>query len=180
MVNSNNVTTGKAAVGGAIFAAPVGTTLPTNPTDALDSAFVGLGYASDAGLTMSTAMGNENVKAWGGDTVMVLHTEKTETFKFKLIEILSEDVLKAIYGAGNVSKSENVTTVKSNAEDPAEMAWVFDMIMRDDKVKRVVIPHATLTALGDVVYTDNEVSGYDCTITALSDSTGVTHYEYIA
>lgn len=178
--NSSNVTTGKAAVGGAIFVAPVGTTLPTNPTDTLNSAFVGLGYASDAGLTLSTALSNEAVKAWGGDTVMMLHTDKTETFKFKLIEILSEDVLKTIYGSSNITTSGSVTTVKSNADEPAEMAWVFEMIMRDDKVKRIVVPRASLTALGDIVYTDTEVSGYDCTLTALSDSTGVTHYEYIA
>ena len=37
--NKANVTTGKPKVGGAVFRAPVGTTLPTDASTALNSAF---------------------------------------------------------------------------------------------------------------------------------------------
>ena len=50
-----NVSAGKPAVGGAVFVAPTGTTLPTDATTALGSAFKALGYCSDDGLTNSNS-----------------------------------------------------------------------------------------------------------------------------
>ena len=51
MADVKNVTAGKPKVGGAIFRAPLGTTLPTDATTNLDAAFKALGYCSDDGLT---------------------------------------------------------------------------------------------------------------------------------
>ena len=45
-------------------------------------------------------------------------------------------------------------------------------------IERIVIPRGKVTAVGDTVYVDNDVAGYDITITALPDSTGNYSYEY--
>ena len=81
MNKATNVSAGKPKVGGAIFTAPVGTALPTTALESLDPAFVGLGYVSDDGLTNSTAMETEKIKAWGGDTVLVIQKSKDDTIK---------------------------------------------------------------------------------------------------
>ena len=46
MSNVANVSTAKPKVGGAIYSAPLGTTLPVDATTALDVAFKSLGYIS--------------------------------------------------------------------------------------------------------------------------------------
>ena len=69
-----NVTTGKPKVAGAVFVAPTGTTLPTDATTALGTAFKELGYVSEDGVTNNNSPESENVKAWGGDTVLIRRT----------------------------------------------------------------------------------------------------------
>ena len=179
METVTNVTAGKPAAGGAIYRAPLGTTLPTDATTALDAAFVSLGFCSDDGLTNSNSPESDNVKAWGGKNVLALQTDKPDTFQFKLIEVLNPDVLKAVYGDDNVTGTLTTgITVKANADEPKEASWVIDMVMRDGAVTRKVLPDAKVTELGDIVYKDDEVTGYEVTLLAMPDATGQTHYEY--
>ena len=48
--NANNVTAGKPKIGGAVYRAPKGTTLPTDATSALAAEFKCLGYCSELSL----------------------------------------------------------------------------------------------------------------------------------
>lgn len=179
METVTNVTAGKPAAGGAIYRAPLGTTLPTDATTALDAAFVSLGFCSDDGLTNSNSPESDNVKAWGGKNVLALQTDKPDTFQFKLIEVLNPNVLKAVYGDDNVTGTLSTgITVKANADEPEEACWVVDMVLRDGAVTRKVLPDAKVTELGDIVYKDDEVTGYEVTLLAMPDATGQTHYEY--
>lgn len=178
--NSANVTTGKPQVTGAIYCAPLATTLPTDATTALNNAFKGLGYVSEDGLTNANSFDSENVKAWGGDTVDTIESNKVDTFKFKLLETLNADVIKAVFGSANVSGALSTgMTVKANAKEREAMSWVVEMILRGGILKRIVVPNAKISAIAEIVYKDNEATGYDVTITAFPDASGNTHYEYI-
>ena len=178
--NAGNVSTAKPAVAGAIHRAPAGTTLPTTADETLATGFKGLGYVSDDGATNSDERESEEVKAWGGDTVAAPQTGFTDKFKYKLIESLNTDVLKAVYGDGNVSGTlASGLTVKVNAKEQPEASWVIDTILTGDVKKRMVIPKGKLTEKGEVVYKDNEPIGYEVTITAFPDTDGNTHYEYL-
>ena len=181
MSNATNVSAGKPKVGGAIYAAPVGTPLPTSTSEALDAAFKGLGYCSDDGLTNSTSLDVQKIKAWGGDTVLVIQSSREDTFKYKLIEVKSVEVLKHVYGKDNVTGTsiETGITVKVNNTDVPEQSVVIDIILRDNTAKRIVIPSCKVSEVGDIVYGDEDAIGYDTTVDCTPDSAGNTHYEYI-
>lgn len=185
-MGATNVTAGKPAVSGAIYRALLssGLTLPTDATTAMSTLtdFKSLGYVSDAGLTNSNSPEASNIKAWGGDTVLSIQTAKEDSFSFTLLETLDAEVLKAVYGSGNVAveSSTGAITITANSDEQEEAAWVIDMAVRGGKKKRIVIPNAKITSVGDIAYADESAVGYELTITAIPDATGNTHYEYIA
>ena len=180
MGNVNNVTAGKPVVGGSIFWAPQGTTLPTDVDDTLDVAFKDLGYAADAGLVNSNSPANTAIKAWGGDTVLDVQTEKPDTFKFKLLETLNVEVAKFVYGADNVSGTLTTgITIIANSKEQDTMSMVIDMILRNGNLKRIVIPNGKVTAVSDISYVDSDAVGYETTVSCYPDASGNTHYEYI-
>ena len=175
-----NVTAGKPAIGGAIWRAAKGTAVPTDATTALAADFKALGYCSEDGLVNANAPSTSFVRAWGKDIVLTLLDEKNDNFQVTLIEALNDEVLKAVYGSGNVSGTLAAgISVDVDNTLPEEGVWVIDMVMNSNTVKRIVIPHGVLTDLGDITYSDSDAVGYEVTITAMPDATGKTHHEYI-
>lgn len=176
---SANVSAAKPGTGGALNAGATSATLPTATGTAL-TGFTSLGYISEDGFTNETTRDTEEIKAWGGDTVLSPQTGFTDTFKCTLIEVLNVDVLKEIFGASNVTGTlSDGISVSVDSTELTERAWVCDMVMRNNTAKRVVIPKGRITEIGEIAYKDSEAVGYEITITAFPDDSGKTHYEYI-
>lgn len=179
MPTASNVSTGKPKVAGAVYRAPKGTTLPTDASTALANTFEDMGYISEDGITNSNSPDSEKIKDWGGQTVLVVVNEKSDTFKIKFLESLNADVLETVYGAANVTVGTGTISVVANAAELGEYVYVIDMVMKGGALKRIVIPCGSLSELGDIVYKANEAVGYEVTLECLPDASGNSHYEYI-
>ncbi|HEL0624823.1 phage tail tube protein [Streptococcus equi] len=178
--DNKNVTSAKPKTGGAIYSAPLGTELPKNATDNLNGKFKNLGYVSEDGVTNEDTRSSENIKAWGGDIVGAVQTEKEDKFKYKLIESLNVEVLKEVYGSTNVTGDlDKGIHIKSNSTELEAHALIVDMIMNGGILKRIVLPNAKVDEVGEIKYVDGEVVGYETTLKCFPDENGDTHHEYI-
>lgn len=174
-----NVAVGKPATGGAIFKAPAGTSLPTDATTSLSGAYVCLGYISEDGVTNNNSPESDTIKAWGGDTVLTLQTEKPDTFAFTMIESQNVDVLKAVYGDANVSGTlGSGITVRANSTEAEAGVWVIETIL-GTTLSRTVIPNGKVSEIGEITFKDDTAVGYNITVTALPGSDGDTHKVYM-
>lgn len=182
-----NVTFGKPAVGGAVYRAVCGdgVTIPVTCTEDLDTDLKCLGYVSDDGVSHSMENSDDGIKAWGGDTVLVPDLDRTDDFTFTLLEVMNEEVLKAVFVDGNVtvtaatSSAPKSIAIASNSAVQPDCVWVIDMIMQGGNPKRVVIPKGVITEIGEITYKDDEAVGYEITVRGKADASGNTHYEYM-
>lgn len=183
-----NVSTGKPAIAGAIFRALLDNSLviPADAVASLSSDFKCLGYVSEDGLRNSMSGEKEEIKAWGGDPVLVTNDNKEDHFTCTLLEVLNPEVLKAVFVDENVTVTEATKTapqkiaVAVNGKEQPYVCYVVDMILQGDTPKRIVIPKGKISEVGEIVYKDDEAIGYEVTIDAAKDSDGNTHYEYMA
>ena len=89
-------------------------------------------------------------------------------------------MLKAVYRSDNVTGSlSSGVTVKANAKEAESGVWAIELVLNNNTVKRIVIPDGKISEIGDITYSDTDAVGYEITITAIPDTSGNTHYEYI-
>ena len=180
--NASNVTSAKPKITGAIYSAEIGATLPTNHTAPLDPKFKSLGYLSEDGIVNQDTRKSDEEKAFGGDIVETSQSEKSDKFKFTFLETLNLDVLKEVYGADNVTvdATTGAITVKSNSKVLVERSFIIELVLKNGRIKRIVIPKAKVSEIGDITYADKKLSGFQTTLVAFPDADGNTHYEYIS
>jgi len=163
MADTNNVWAATLNANGAcVYAAPLGTTLPTTATEALDADFVDLGWVSEDGFTNSIKRDITKHYAFGGDVVKVTQDKYTETVQFALLES-SADVLGVVYGVDSVTENGAVFSVEHNSLMLVHQVFAIDFI-DGDKVGRIVIRDGQVTEIGDLKYVHKDLTMYDVTV----------------
>lgn len=182
--STKNVASAKPPVGGAIYWAVSGTALPTDESTVLAAAYKGLGYVADDGLVPTRDTNVEKPKAWGGDTIAQLLTDESSSFAFTLVEVFQQAVNEFVYGTSNVTftplvagTSNSKIAVLDKGGKPNQCVFVFDMLSGAKKM-RIILPQADPVVTGERPYVDSDVSGYEVSVEALKDSSGVRAYRY--
>ena len=123
---------GRAA--GMAYTAPAGTALPSTSLDTIPDTWKIIGDVSSDGITLTTDKSVEKIKNWANVIKRVIMTDHEESVSVPLIDT-TEDVFKALVGAGNVTKNQGVVTVNlSDNALPAPAAYMFVMKDGDDMI----------------------------------------------
>lgn len=190
MQSSANVTFSKpgssANRSGYIWVAPLGTELPSDAITDLDSAFMGLGYISEDGLTEPASLeAGDAIIAAGGDTVATGDPTFSKTWTGTCIEALNDNLLKVAFGSDNVtvtaaSASEaGSITIKEKSRELTHYVIVVDELLKDKRRRRNVMADATFLITGDITHSHSSLMNYEFTITAYPTSSAPAQTVYI-
>lgn len=153
------------AITGAIYRAPIGTTVPATPTASLDFNWEELGFIGEGGLTEAPNDTTKEIKAWqSGTTVRRLITGFTYNWSFTAIE-QNGVVLETYHKGSTMESAGGVSTLKVLAPNSQRWMFLFDVI-DGDKHERIVLQDAEVTERGQVVYKNDEAIGFPITITS--------------
>ena len=170
---ANDAANVKAGLTGKVWAAPIGTPLPTDATTALDAAFVDLGYISADGVKQVPDRSTTDHKAWGGDVVKTTLDEHKVSFPFAMLE--SKAAVYQVY-YGDETATNTAWTVK-NVEG-VKRSWVFESV-DGTEVTRQVVPNGQVTGVDEVAFKTDVLTTYGVTVTAFPETgTEVKVYGY--
>ncbi len=172
-----DVTNIKGVDGGYGFSAAAGTTVPSIGNAPGDS-FANLGFISNNGIEESLESDKTEVVDMNGNVVYVMTSKETEKEKITLISF-TEAALKEMHGHDNVSSTSSLMTIQHKTTDREQRVYVFDLLLKDGRAWRKVIPCGQVTEVGPIVHGAGNVFGREITITCAPDSDGVRIYDYI-
>lgn len=155
--------------GASVYAAELGTPLPSTATEALNVEFKDLGWVGDDGVTNSIQRDTTKHYAWGGEVVKVTQDKYTETVKLTLLESSNPEVLKVVFGASNVTVSGDTIKVEHSRLPLGRKSFVIDFI-DGNGAGRILIREGQITEVGDVVYVHTDLVRYEITIDVFKPS----------
>lgn len=167
---------------GAIFSAPLGTTVPTSAVDTLDAAFTDSGYVSQDGLSFSPTISTSDVSEWNGSLVRRIKESFDGTLSWSHLET-SEQSLKNTFGDAAVTVTAATTThgkqlaVAINGELPAAKAWVFKLKDGNNRML-IVVPNGQVTTIEDVDFTSSDAIMWGVQLSCYPDANGNSLYVY--
>lgn len=153
---------------GMFFHAPADTALPTDPTATLDAAWTHVGDVSDAGITLGLNKSTTNLRNWANAVKRVIMTEHSETIQVPIMDT-TEESLKTVVGADNVSVSNNVITVNLSAGNlPPEEAFLW--VMKDgDDMMMIGCSRGQVSSVDNVTFAPGDPIRWTPTITAMGE-----------
>lgn len=175
--NAANVSAGKGVKGGYIYSAPVGTTLPTDIETELDPAFKCLGFISEDGYVESISEDLNDTVDMNGDLMDSSNSNRVESAQFTLAEIKAE-TLKRQYGENNVTDENGIITVKHNSDSHPVFAYVLELVLKNNRRWRKVVPKGQSSELDDLTIASSELCQRALTMKYLTDENGNTCYDY--
>jgi hypothetical protein len=167
---ADNIRTG---VTGAVYKAPLATSLPAS-LNAATTGFTDLGYVNEDGVTESQPTDTNDIKAWqNGDVVRRVQKSHELTYKFTLLET-SPTVQALVYGTSPLTG----TPLEMTGDPLLHHAFVIDVEDGTHK-RRICIPDGAITERPEVVYSNADATAYAVTITCYPDASGNKAYVYL-
>ncbi|MGN9233682.1 hypothetical protein ACTM8Z_00020 [Atopobiaceae bacterium HCP3S3_D6] len=178
--NTANVSAAKGVKGGYVFSAPVGTKLPTDYSTPLDQAFKCLGFISEDGYVETVDEDSDDLVDMNGAVMDSTNSNRVESAQVTFAEIKAA-TLKRMYGDSNVTDGDGMIVVRHNSDSHPTFAYVLELLLKNDRRWRKVVPEGKSSELDDLTLSSSELASRPLTIKYLSSAAldGDTCRDYI-
>lgn len=160
---------------GQVYVAPVGTALPTTgPSQALNSAFEGLGFLTDDGVSLSVSPDIQDFMAWQSRRPIRRELKAQEVQVQFTLQQWDEDSVPFAFGGGGITDLGAGSYRYDLPDDSAQLqekAIVVDLI--DGSIRwRWVFPRGNVTDAVESKFSRDSAAGLPVTWKALEPTTG--------
>ncbi|MFI8942764.1 phage tail protein [Streptomyces syringium] len=161
------------------WVAGTGTAAPASPLVQPVAPWEPLGAVSDDGLTYGFDEDSQEFTPWGLTSPFRTQiTKSVRTFKMTLWEtarVAVQSVMYRIPAADLTPVSGKTSFAETASPTPDRRAWWF-VVLDGDSARGFYVPEGEVSDRSDVSFKQNEMSGYEITITAYPDASGNTVY----
>ena len=163
----------KVAGSGAIWKAPIGTTLPTDSTTAYAGAFVNLGYISDGGFELDQSLKTKEVGAWQTlEVVRLINTMVSRSVTFDALESNKNSVALA-WGGATVTPGTGSAYTMSIPDASVTQEFILGIDWNDGTTsQRIIIKRGVLKSFPKIKYTRQDAITYTLEVQALAPADG--------
>lgn len=151
-----------------VFAAPVGSTPPTDTTSPLDAAWKSLGLLGEDGITFGSEAESTDHFEYAGGLVRNTRGQFKKTLAFFALEDTPEVFTLANPGS-TASTDAGVTTRTVNVPTVNEQSFILET--KDGAInRRIVIARGEVTEVGDQTISSDELAAREMTIDMYIDN----------
>lgn len=158
-----------------VYIAPVGTTEPSDVVTAWDAAWepVGLLDGSEGFVESRDADTSEHY-AWGG--ILVKKTKSKHQRNIKFVALEDNDVVFELVNPGSERSDDGSGLTTSTVKVPRNNDFAIGFEVRDgDKVMRRSVKRATVEEVGDVTFSEEDLTIYEVTVALYPEGDGTIY-----
>ena len=120
---------------------------------------------------------SDDIPDMNGDIMDSSNSNRVESAQLTLAEIKAE-TLKRQYGDKNVTDANGVITVKHNSNSHDVFSYVLELVLKNGRRWRKVVPMGKSAELDDLTIASSELCQRALTMKYLTDEQGNTCYDY--
>lgn len=171
----NDTTEIRVFASGQVYVAPVGTTLPVNPTASLNAAFVGLGYITEDGAALSVAPEIQDVMAWQSRQAVRRELVSQEvTATFALLQWNETNIVFAFGGGSVTTPAGGIYRYELPTDGALDERCVILEAIDGAVHERIILPRCNVTDAVETNFVRNDASTLPISVKALQPADGST------
>ncbi len=153
-------------------------TPPTTASSALAAGFLGVGATASDGPTEATSPARTDAIVWPGNALARrIPGQFTKTWTFAAAET-SLVTLGIQYPGSTITRTAEGATVAEKPPVSDVRSWVLHGLDGSTRAQRIYLPKGEVTERGDIVWSSEEITVYEWTLSAYVDGSGVVAYRY--
>lgn len=157
---------------GQVFVAPVGTVMPTDVTTALGVAFVGLGYTTPDGVTLSPTQDTNDVSAWQSFYPIDRRvTSRDFSISFSLLQV-NKETFKLTFGGGTWTTATGTHKFTPPAAEEIDYRAAIVELVDGANTTRVLVPKVMVSDPGAIQVRRSDPASVDITLGLVTTGSG--------